>query len=141
MTIYISRVSRIYDAIIIQRVFSGDEYRVFLIDDEIIFRTVKHAPRLVGDGVRTIAALVDRYNSSLMGVSPVAPKAVYIDAEGSNYSSDHILEAGATLQLRGRANFSAGGAGGVMDGATLVPNTVDEIAELQLEPSECVSPE
>ena len=52
---YLDEVSRYYDAMLMQRIFSGDEYRIFLLDDEVVYAAHKRAPFVTGDGVRTLA--------------------------------------------------------------------------------------
>ena len=49
---YIDEVSQYYDAILIQPIVSGVEYRVFLLDDEVVYCARKYPPFVEGDGVR-----------------------------------------------------------------------------------------
>src|ERR1700685_993973 len=51
---YLQEVSRHYDAILIQPFFCGREYRVFLLDDEIVYAARKYPPVVLGDGVSAI---------------------------------------------------------------------------------------
>jgi hypothetical protein len=102
---YIPEVSRYYDAILIQPVVSGDEYRIFVLDDEVLYTARKHPPFVVGDGKRSIRDILIEHNSNLRarGLSPAA-----LDAEREQ-SLDRILPEGERWELPGRMNLSAGG--------------------------------
>ena len=49
---YLREVSRHYDAILMQPAVSGIEYRVFLLDDEVVYAARKYPPVIMGDGVQ-----------------------------------------------------------------------------------------
>src|SRR5271170_2711797 len=71
---YIQEVSKYYDAILIQPITSGTEYRIFLLDDETVYTARKHPPFVSGDGVRSIRDLLAAHNEGSMrrGLSPAA---------------------------------------------------------------------
>ncbi len=48
---YLGEVSQYYDAILIQPMVSGTEYRIFLLDGEILYSARKYPPFVLGDGV------------------------------------------------------------------------------------------
>jgi hypothetical protein len=100
---YIREVSKYYDAILVQPITSGIEYRVFLLDDEIVYTARKHPPFVAGDGVRRIRDLLAAHNEALIGhgLSPAA-------AEGDT-SLDVVLPKGQRWEIPGRMNLSAGG--------------------------------
>jgi hypothetical protein len=102
---YIGEVSRHYDAILMQPLVSGDEYRVFLLDQEVLYVARKHPPALLGDGVRAIRDLLLEHNSSLTarGLSSAAIGA------GREPSLDRVLQTGERWEIPGRMNLSAGG--------------------------------
>jgi len=102
---YIDQVSQYYDSILIQPVVSGIEYRVFLLDDEVVYAARKYPPSVLGDGVRTIRDLLTAHNEALRsrGLSPVAVTA------GRDTSLDAVLPKGALWDISGRMNLSAGG--------------------------------
>jgi D-alanine-D-alanine ligase-like ATP-grasp enzyme len=102
---YLDQVSQYYDSILIQPVVSGIEYRVFLLDDEIVYAARKYPPSVLGDGVRTIRDLLTAHNEALRsrGLSPVAVTA------GRDTSLDAVLPKGALWDISGRMNLSAGG--------------------------------
>jgi hypothetical protein len=101
---YLVEVSQYYDSILIQPVASGIEYRVFLLDDEVVYTARKYPPFVLGDGVHAIRDLLIAYNEALQarGLSPV------ITAEREP-SLDVVLPEGERREIPGRMNLSVGG--------------------------------
>jgi hypothetical protein len=100
---YLDQVSQYYDSILIQPIVSGIEYRVFLLDDEVVYVARKYPPRLTGDGVRTIRDLLAAHDAVLRsrGLSPAALK--------HDTSLDTVLPKAERWAIPGRMNLSAGG--------------------------------
>src|SRR5882762_10814432 len=71
---YLHEVSQHYDSILIQPVVSGIEYRIFLLDDEIVYSARKYPPFVLGDGSSSIRSLLIAHNEALRsrGLSPVS---------------------------------------------------------------------
>ena len=103
---YLAEVSRYYDAILMQPVVSGLEYRVFLLDDEIVYCAQKFPPFLLGDGFSSIRDLLLAHNEALRcrGLSAVPT------TDDNDSALEAILPAGARWDIPGRMNWSAGGA-------------------------------
>jgi glutathione synthase/RimK-type ligase-like ATP-grasp enzyme len=102
---YLDEVAQSYDSILIQRIVLGTEFRVFLLDDEIVYTARKYPPSISGDGVRSIGDLLTAHNAALRsrGLSPVAVTA------GRDTSLDFVLPKGERWDIPGRMNLSAGG--------------------------------
>jgi hypothetical protein len=102
---YLDEVSKYYDSIMIQPVVSGVEYRVFLLDDEVVYTARKYPPFVLGDGALTIRELLAAHNEGLRarGVSPAAAGAE------RDASLDMVLPKGVRWEIPGRMNLSAGG--------------------------------
>jgi glutathione synthase/RimK-type ligase-like ATP-grasp enzyme len=102
---YLDEVSQYYDSILMQPIVSGVEYRVFLLDDEMVYAARKYPPSVPGDGVRSIRDLLSAHNDGLRsrGLSPVAMTTDH-DA-----SLDAVLPKGERWDIPGRMNLSAGG--------------------------------
>jgi hypothetical protein len=100
---YLQEVSRHYDAILIQPVVCGLEYRVFLLDDEVVYAARKYPPIVVGDGVSAIHDLLLAHNAALRarGLSPATAQ--------HDSSLDTVLAKGERWEIPGRMNLSAGG--------------------------------
>ncbi len=101
---YLEEVARHYDSILIQPVASGIEYRIFLLDDEVVYAARKYPPAILGDGVRSIRDLLAAHNTALQarGLSPASAK--------RDTSLDTVLAKGERWEIPGRMNLSAGGA-------------------------------
>ncbi len=100
---YLHEVSQHYDSILIQPVVSGLEYRIFLLDDEVVYSARKYPPFVLGDGIVSIRDLLIAHNEALRsrGLSPVA-----VDRD---VSLDIVLPKGERWDIPGRMNLSAGG--------------------------------
>ena len=101
---YIAEVSRYYDSILIQPVVSGAEYRVFLLDDEVVYSARKYPPFLLGDGTSAIRDLLAAHNAALQtrGLSPAA-------TEDRGTSLGAVPAKGERWDIPGRMNLSVGG--------------------------------
>jgi hypothetical protein len=100
---YLDEVSQYYDSILIQPIATGDEYRIFLLDDEVVYSARKYPPFVSGDGARSIGELLIAHNEALRarGLSPVAAS--------PDASLDIVLSKGERWEIPGRMNLSAGG--------------------------------
>jgi hypothetical protein len=100
---YLDEVAKYYDAVLLQPVVSGIEYRVFLLDDEVLYSARKYSPPLFGDGVRSIRELLIAHNEALRsrGLSPATVE--------PGPSLDTVLARGERREIPGRTNLSAGG--------------------------------
>jgi hypothetical protein len=102
---YIGEVSRYYDSILMQRIVSGHEYRIFLLDDEVLYTARKYLPVVLGDGMHSIRDLLTAHNLALQtrGLSPASVQGA------RDETLDTILAKGARWDIPGRMNLSAGG--------------------------------
>jgi hypothetical protein len=100
---YLDEVSQYYDSILIQPVASGIEYRVFLLDDEVVYTARKYPPFILGDGVSPIRDLLAAHNAVLQsrGLSPAS-----IDRDST---LDRVLPRDGRWEIPGRMNLSVGG--------------------------------
>jgi D-alanine-D-alanine ligase-like ATP-grasp enzyme len=100
---YFDEVSKYYDAILIQRAVTGLEYRIFLLDGEVLYSARKYPPFLLGDGVSPIRDLLAAHDQALRsrGLSPAAVN--------RDVSLDIVLPKGERWDIPGRTNLSAGG--------------------------------
>ena len=90
-----------HDSIIMQRIVHGDEYRVFVLDDAVLYTARKDAPFVVGDGITPLRDLLAQRDAALVarGISGAA----------SSGDSDAVLPLGERFGVPGRMNRSAGG--------------------------------
>ena len=101
---YLDEVLRYYDSVLMQPVFSGREYRIFLLDDDVVYCARKHQPAVVGDGVRSLRDLLAEHDAALRqrGVSEAALTTDHGDP-------DAVPAKGERWTIAGRMNLSAGG--------------------------------
>jgi len=102
---YLQAVSQTYDAVLIQPIVTGLEYRIFLLDDEIAYSVRKYPPYVQGDGVRSIRELLIAHNAALQARGLSSVSATEIAAP----SLDAVLPEGERWEIPGRMNLSAGG--------------------------------
>jgi D-alanine-D-alanine ligase-like ATP-grasp enzyme len=100
---YTQEVSQYYDSILIQPLVFGLEYRIFLLDDEVVHSARKYPPFLSGDGFSSLGDLLTAHNDALRsrGLSPVATD--------SDASLETVLPKGERWTIPGRMNLAAGG--------------------------------
>jgi glutathione synthase/RimK-type ligase-like ATP-grasp enzyme len=102
---YLTEVGRHYDAVLMQPVVEGREYRIFLLDDEIVFCVRKLPPFLVGDGVRSRRDLLIAHDAALVARGLSGLVATALDEP----IFDAVPPAGERWEIPGRMNLSAGG--------------------------------
>ncbi|MBR1155168.1 RimK family alpha-L-glutamate ligase [Bradyrhizobium sp. JYMT SZCCT0428] len=104
LTRYLDDVAKYYDAVLIQPVVEGVEFRIFLLDDDALYCARKYPPFVRGDGVYTLRELFTAHNDALRarGLSPVSPG-------DSDSSLDAVLAKDERRDIPGRMNLSAGG--------------------------------
>lgn len=102
---YLDQVSEYYDAILMQPVASGLEFRAFLLDGEVLYSARKYPPFVLGNGIGSIRDLLAAHNEGLRsrGLSPAAA------IEGHDISLGAILQKGERWEIPGRMNLSVGG--------------------------------
>ncbi|HEY4203385.1 MAG TPA: hypothetical protein VGM35_00115 [Xanthobacteraceae bacterium] len=102
---YLNAVAQFYDSVLIQPLVVGNEYRIFLLDDDIVYTARKSPPFVEGDGIQPIRDLLDTRNALLQ--SHGLSRAMLQDDSACRL--DDILPAGERREIPGRMNRSAGG--------------------------------
>jgi len=100
---YLDAVTKYYDAVLIQPIVEGIEYRVFLLGDDALYCARKFPPFISGDGVRSFRQLLAIHNDALRarGLSPASMP--------EDPSLDAVPAKGERRDIPGRMNLSAGG--------------------------------
>jgi len=101
---YLDEVTKYYDSVLIQPIVEGIEYRVFLLDDDVLYCARKYPPSVTGDGVHTARELLAAHNDTLRarGLSPAS-------LSNNDPSLDAVPARGERREIPGRMNLSAGG--------------------------------
>lgn len=104
---YVEAVSKHYDSIIVQPIYRGREYRLFVLDGRVLYCARKSRPAVIGDGQSSIRVLIAHYSRDLdsSGVS-LATDLISLPNEPN---LDRIPDGGERIELPGRQNRSAGG--------------------------------
>lgn len=117
---------------VLEKFFEGGDHRVLVVGDKAVAAGVKAPAHVVGDGQHTIDELIDQKNrdrssNPYLSQAPIKRDYEvdsYITRQGYTYSS--VLEDGAKLRLRGKANASAGG--DFHDQTDVLPDHIKEAA-------------
>lgn len=111
------RAARRSRSVLVERFVPGEDHRILVVGGKAVAAARRLPPEIIGDGVRTVAALVAAANADprrAMGpqrhIAPIALDAetdALLAAEG--LGRDSVPAAGRVLRLRGNANVSTGG--------------------------------
>ncbi|MCM8709704.1 cyanophycin synthetase [Clostridium sp. SYSU_GA19001] len=110
-------LSKNFEDIIIEKYIIGRDYRVCVVDGEVIAVAERIPPYVVGDGISTVRSLINKLNKDdrrgkghekpLTKVKLDEALSAYIAKNGYNLNS--VLPKGVKLILRENANLSTGG--------------------------------
>lgn len=115
-----SRLRKLYrpsaqPAILVEKHFTGDDYRIFVVGDQVVSVTKRARASVTGDGTASIRELIDRKNAlrrdnPYLRTYPIPTDAALLDrlAQDGGSLSD-VPAAGAVVVLRNASNLSAGG--------------------------------
>lgn len=105
---------KIGDRVLVESCFEGEDLRLVVIDYKLVAAAVRRAPRVVGDGRRSIEALIghqSRRRAAATGGESMIP----VDDEtrrclaGAGYSLDSVPSEGEEVVVRKAANLHTGG--------------------------------
>ena len=100
---------------IIEKYIPGDEYRLYVVDDEVVGAIRRVPANVVGDGVNTIRTLIEKKNSERKKNPRLESCLIKIDQEvlnfleSNNYNLESIPEQGTQVFLTNKGNISLGG--------------------------------
>jgi cyanophycin synthetase len=111
------KLIKVYEEIILEKYIVGNDYRVCVVDGEVIAVALRMPPFVVGDGKKDIKTLIDIVNRDpRRGVGHEKPLTrIAIDGDLINiiarngYELNSILPENEKLLLRENANLSTGG--------------------------------
>ena len=103
--------------IIVERFVEGRDYRVLVANGEVAAASCRRPAHVVGDGVSTVRALVERENGNPArgaGHTNILTKIALDDHAADmlrkqGFDFDSVLPVGVSAELRGNANLSTGG--------------------------------
>ncbi|SFB20694.1 MULTISPECIES: cyanophycin synthetase [unclassified Bacillus (in: firmicutes)] len=106
------------DEFIIERFYEGDDYRLIVVNGELVGASLRLPPFVIGNGEDTIRKLIERENENpLRGEGhekpmtkiPLQNYAVSCYLEKWDLSMSSVPEKGKVVQVVGNANLSTGG--------------------------------
>ncbi|GAA0468344.1 acylphosphatase [Alkalibacillus silvisoli] len=121
-----------YQNIIVERYITGEEYRVYVIEDEVIAAYNRVPANVVGDGEHTIEELINRKNRERRKNARLHSCLIEVDIEitefieKAGYNYDSIPEEGELIYLREKTNVSSGG--DPIDVTDTIPTEIKEVA-------------
>ena len=105
-------------AVIVEEQFTGEDYRVLVVDGTMTAASLRQPPEVVGDGRSSIAQLIEALNEDprrgrghekpLTRVNAADPILLGVLAR-AELTLESVPEAGAVVRLRESANLSTGG--------------------------------
>jgi cyanophycin synthetase len=100
--------------IMVEKHFTGNEYRVAVIDGEILYITQRIPGGVVGDGINSINTLLTKLNNYRKETKSLSPSLLLNEEslellEEANIDINFIPEKGQYIRLRRIANISVGG--------------------------------
>jgi len=113
-------VARVHERqYLLQSYFHGDDHRLMVVEGKLVAAARKDTASVTGDGIHTIAQLMERENRDPRRIAGVELRLMLLDEE-----TDRILarqgcaratvpEAGRVVRVKGTANFAKGG--GIVD--------------------------
>lgn len=103
--------------VLVERMITGDDYRLLVVNGELVAASRRDPAQVVGDGKHTIAELVEQINqdprrrpghsSTLTRI--VIDAAVELVLEQQELAIDDVPEVGTIVKLRTNCNLSTGG--------------------------------
>lgn len=121
-----------YSKYVIESYVEGNEYRLYVVDDQVIGAINRVPANVIGDGKSTIKKLIQKKNNEKKKNPYLSVKLIKIDFEvlysikSLGYSLESIPPKGETIFLRQKSNVSAGG--DPLDATHLLSPEVKEIA-------------
>ncbi|OBF40824.1 hypothetical protein A5724_07155 [Mycobacterium sp. ACS1612] len=101
--------------VLVEKHFEGNDFRAFVVGDNVVSVTQRKPANVVGDGVATVRELIERKNAIRAGNVYLCDHLIPVKLElldllaGSGMTLSHIPAHGETVVLRSASNLSAGG--------------------------------
>lgn len=115
LTMALEKATKVSASVLLQEYVEGDDYRVLVIDGEVVAASLRTPAAVTGDGVHTIRELIDHENKTnqLRGSNYTKPQN-YIDVRAAELYLGKVInsipEKGEPVNVVGTANIGTGGA-------------------------------
>lgn len=110
----IKRARAVDSTVLIERYCPGEDLRIVVIGFEVVAAALRRPPEIVGDGQRTVEALIEKLSRRRQALTQGESR-VPLDAETercirqAGHRLDSVLPAGERLRVRKTANLHTGG--------------------------------
>jgi cyanophycin synthetase len=104
--------------VLVEEQYTGQDYRVLVVNGVMVAASLRRPPEVVGDGVSTVAGLIaslnadprrgDGHEKPLTRIAP-SDSVLLSTLSGQGLSLDSVPETGRVVLLRSSANLSTGG--------------------------------
>src|SRR5690625_252723 len=104
-----------YDDVVVESFEEGDDYRIYVVGDQVMGAIHRIPANVIGDGQHTIEELINQKNEARKENPYLKTRLIEVEFELINYikASDYSIESvprkDETVYLRGAANISGGG--------------------------------
>src|SRR5690625_362626 len=101
--------------IIVEKYYPGEEFRIYVIENQVLGAMNRRPANVVGDGKHTIRQLIERKNNIRKMNPHLTSRLIKIDKEIEDllarvgYTLDTVLDQGEFVYLREKSNLSTGG--------------------------------
>ncbi|MBP2257431.1 acylphosphatase [Virgibacillus alimentarius] len=122
-----------YEEVIVEQYVAGQEYRVYVIEDQVIAAYNRVPANITGDGEHTIEELIDLKNKERRKNARLYSCLIEKDVEildfiqSAGYTMESIPEKGEKIYLRQKTNVSSGG-----DPIDVTDELSDEIKQIAI---------
>lgn len=128
-----------YNEIIIEKYVSGEEFRIFVIEDKVLGAMNRRPANVTGDGVQTIRQLIHEKNRYRKVNPHLTSRLIRVDREiehileSSGYTLNAIPREGELIFLREKSNLSTGG-----DAVNVTDQLTPEISQIAIEAGKAI---
>lgn len=109
------RIQLKYPHIILEKFYEGEDYRLYVLDNQVIGAIKRIRAHVIGNGKDSIRTLINNKNKVRMQLPSLSNRPIKVDAETNtllkrqNYTLDSIPETNEIIYLKTKNNVSAGG--------------------------------
>lgn len=128
-----------YKKLIVEKHFEGEDYRLHVVNEEVIGAIKKERSHVVGDGIHTIQELIDLKNRERTKTPALRNRPITTDQEtikllkSNGQTLESIPEAGEIVYLKSKNNVSSGG-----DPIDITDELTDEIKEIAINATKAI---
>ncbi len=121
-----------FNEVILEEFIPGEEYRIYVLNGEVLAGLNRMPANVVGDGVNSLRKLIKIKNAEREQIPSVRGRSIKIDSEVKrnikdyDYTLDSVPQKGEKILLRKNSNLSTGG--DPVDATEILDGKVKEVA-------------